>query len=97
MDNIMWVSDYPHTEGSFPFTKEHLRLTFGDLPIEDTTKLLTSNVARLYRFDVNALRPLADKHCPTKAEVATPIDYSEIPEEAKGCPGMNPLNQVQMV
>ena len=97
IDNLMWGSDYPHTEGSFPYTREHLRLTFGDQSVEDTTKLLTTNVARLYRFDVEALRPLAEQYCPTKAEVATPIDYSEIPEEAKGCPGMNPLNQVQAV
>ena len=97
IDNLMWGSDYPHTEGSFPYTRDHLRLTFGDQSVDDTTKLLTTNVARLYRFDVEALRPLAEQHCPTKAEVATPIDYSEIPEEAKGCPGMNPLNQVQAV
>ena len=25
------------------------------------------------------------------------IPYSEIPETAKGCPGMNPLNQIQEV
>ena len=97
IDNLMWGSDYPHTEGSFPYTRDHLRLTFGGQSVEDTTKLLTTNVARLYRFDVEALRPLAEQYCPTKAEVATPIDYSEIPEEAKGCPGMNPLNQVQAV
>jgi predicted TIM-barrel fold metal-dependent hydrolase len=97
IDNVMWGSDYPHTEGSFPYTREHLRLTFGDQSVEDTTKLLTTNVARLYRFDVEALRPLAEQYCPTKAELATQIDYSEIPEEAKGCPGMNPLNQVQAV
>jgi len=97
IDSLMWGSDYPHTEGSFPYTREHLRLTFGDQSVEDTTKLLTTNVARLYQFDVEALRPLAEQYCPTKAEVATPIDYSEIPEEAKGCPGMNPLNQVQAV
>ena len=35
------------------------------------------------------------QHCPTKAEVATPIDYADIPDEAKGCPGMNPLNQLE--
>ena len=51
----------------------------------------------LYKFDVDALRPLAKKVCPTKAEVATPINYAEIAEDAKGCPGMNPLNQVQQV
>jgi len=94
VDRIMWGSDYPHIEGSHPHTKEHLRLTFSNFSIDDTTKLLTSNAARVYNFDLEALLPLAEQFCPTKAEVATPIDYSEIPERAKGCPGMNPLNQI---
>lgn len=95
IDNIMWGSDYPHIEGSHPYTREHLRLTFAQLPIAETTKLLTTNAARVYKFDLEALAPLAAQWCPTKAEVTAPIDYGDIPEEAKGCPGMNPLNQVQ--
>ncbi len=97
IDNVMWGSDYPHIEGSHPFTKDHLRLTFGDLPVEETTKLLTTNACKVYGFDPEALLPLAEQFCPTKEQVATPISYSEIAEEAKGCPGMNPLNQVQAV
>lgn len=93
-DRIMWGSDYPHTEASFPFTKEHLRLTFANLSVEDTTKVLTTNAARVYGFDLQALVPLARQHCQTKRAVATPISYADIPEEAKGCPGMNPLNQL---
>ena len=61
------------------------------------TKLLTTNTARVYDFDLEALLPLAEKYCPTKKEVSSPISYSNIPEAAKGCPGMNPLNQVQEV
>lgn len=97
IDNIMWGSDYPHIEGSHPFTKDHLRLTFGDMPVEETTKLLTTNVCKVYNFDPKALLPLAEQYCPTKEQVATPISYAEIAEEAKGCPGMNPLNQTQAV
>ena len=86
----MWGSDYPHTEGSHPFTEKHLKLTFGGMPEADATKLLTTNAAKLYSFDLDALRPLADRHCLTKDEVAAGIDYAEVPEEARGCPGMNP-------
>ncbi|MCH2433772.1 MAG: amidohydrolase [Acidimicrobiales bacterium] len=95
IDNIMWGSDYPHIEGSHPYTREHLRLTFGGRSEDETTTLLTTNVARLYRFDLEALAPIAEQFCPTKAEVATPIDYADIPERARGCPGMAPQNQVQ--
>ncbi len=97
VDRIMWGSDYPHIEGSYPHTREHLRLTFAQMTPEETTTILTDNAAKVYKFDLDALAPLAEKYCPTKEFVATPIDYSEIPERAKGCPGMNPLNQVQEV
>lgn len=97
VDRIMWGSDYPHIEGSYPHTREHLRLTFAQMTPEETTTILTNNAAKVYKFDLDALGPLAEQYCPTKEFVATPIDYSEIPERAKGCPGMNPLNQVQEV
>jgi len=97
VDNILWGSDYPHIEGSHPHTREHLRLTFAQMPQDHVIKLLTTNVARVYGFDLEALKPLAEKYCPTKEEVSTHIPYSEIPETAKGCPGMNPLNQIQKV
>ena len=32
VDRIMWGSDYPHVEGSHPYTREHLRLTFAGVP-----------------------------------------------------------------
>ena len=60
-------------------------------------KLLTTNVARVYGFDLDVLKPLAEEYCPTKEEVSPYIPYSDIPETAKGCPGMNPLNQIQEV
>ena len=95
--NVMWGSDYPHVEGSHPHTDEHLRLTFGQMTEDETTMLLTTNAARLYKFDIEKLRPLAEQFCPTKAHVAGGIAYSEIPERGKGCPGMAPQNQTQEV
>src|SRR5690606_19702360 len=97
IDRVMWGSDYPHIEGSYPHTHEHLRLTFAQMTREETTMMLTDNAAKIYNFDLDALLPLAEQYCPTKEYVETPIDYSEIPERAKGCPGMNPLNQIQEV
>ena len=94
---VMWGSDYPHIEGSHPHTKEHLRLTFANYTVEEATQMLTTNAAKVYGFDLEALLPLAEQFCPTKEQVANPIDYSEIPERAKGCPGMNPLNQREEV
>ena len=92
---VMWGSDYPHIEGSHPHTKEHLRLTFANYSVDEAVQMLTTNAAKVYNFDIEALLPLAERFCPTKEQVATPIDYGEIPERAKGCPGMNPLNQLE--
>ena len=97
VDKVMWGSDYPHIEGSHPYTDEHLRLTFGRMTEDEATKVLTTNAAELYRFDVAALQALADEHCPTRAHVASGIDYAEVPDTGKGCPGMAPQNQVPPV
>ena len=84
----------PH-RGIAPPTRQHLRPTFANLTEHETTQILTTNAAEVYGFDLEALAPLAEQHCPTKAEMAAPIDYAKIPERAKGCPGMNPLSQIQ--
>ena len=44
--------------------------------------ILGENAARLYNFDLEALKPLAAQHGPTPAEVETPLE--KIPEDS-GC------------
>ena len=78
-DRFMWGSDYPHDEGTHPYTREHLRARFGHLEPTEIKKLLSENVAKLYDFDLDALRPLADRFGPTVGEIATPID--EVPDK----------------
>jgi hypothetical protein len=77
LEKFMWGSDYPHDEGSHPYTKEHLRARFSDVDPVEVRKMLSENAATFYDFDLDALAPLAAKIGPTVAEVATPID--EIP------------------
>jgi predicted TIM-barrel fold metal-dependent hydrolase len=72
--NIMWGSDYPHPEGTFGVTAESLRHTFATAPPDDVRLMLGENAARLYGFDLAALRPVADRVGPTVAAVHTPID-----------------------
>ena len=97
IDNIAWGSDYPHNEGCYPFTREHLRLTFGGVDPAEVEKIVTLNAAKLYDFDLDALRPLAEQHCPTKAEIAEPIEWKELPEKAQKCPAMQPHTQREPV
>ena len=77
IDRYMWGSDYPHDEGTPPYTVEHLRLLFSDWSEADLRKILAENAAELYDFDLEALAPLAEQHGPTVAEIATPL--TEIP------------------
>jgi predicted TIM-barrel fold metal-dependent hydrolase len=79
-DRFMWGSDYPHNEGTHPFTREHLRQRFHDVPADELQMVLADNAAALYGFDLDALRPIAEKVGPTVGELAEPL--TELPENA---------------
>ena len=76
----MWGSDYPHDEGTHPFTKEHLRQVFAGTPPEELQEILAGNAAELFEFDLGALRAEADRVGPTVAEIAEPL--AELPDDA---------------
>jgi predicted TIM-barrel fold metal-dependent hydrolase len=80
VDRIMWGADYPHYEGTFPHTRASLRWTFQGVEPDEVRLMLAGNAAAMYGFDVDALRPVADRIGPTVAELAGPMDESEIPE-----------------
>ncbi|HUF99813.1 MAG TPA: amidohydrolase family protein, partial [Ilumatobacter sp.] len=81
-DRFMWGSDYPHDEGTYPFTREHLRQAFAGVSSEQLAGLLAGNAAKLYDFDLDALLPLAAKLGPTVDELAQPL--TELPENPNG-------------
>ncbi|MFM8302900.1 MAG: amidohydrolase family protein [Actinomycetota bacterium] len=77
-DRFMWGSDYPHDEGTGPYTREHLRQVFCDTPPERLREILAGNAAKLYGFDLDALAPLAAQYGPTVEEIRQPL--TELPE-----------------
>jgi hypothetical protein len=77
-DRFMWGSDYPHDEGTQPYTREHLRQVTLDVPEDDLRRILGLNAAALYDFDLEALAPLAGQYGPTLDEVRQPL--LELPE-----------------
>jgi len=77
-DRFMWGSDYPHDEGTGPFTREHLRQVFHDVEPAELHDILAGNAAKLYDFDLAALAPIAEKVGPTVAEISQPLE--ELPE-----------------
>jgi predicted TIM-barrel fold metal-dependent hydrolase len=79
IDRIMWGSDYPHDEGTFPYTTEHLRQVFHDWPEDDLRRVLAGNAANVYGFDLGALAPAAARLGPAVDEVRRPLD--RLPDE----------------
>ena len=63
--NIMWGNDFPHPEGTWPYTREFLRDRFWDIPIDETEQILGLNQADFYGFDLERLQPIADRIGPT--------------------------------
>jgi hypothetical protein len=80
IDRVLWGSDYPHHEGTFPHTRQALRLAFGDVDPAETRLMLGENAARLYGFDLAALEPIAERVGVTPASVQEPV--GELPADA---------------
>ncbi len=48
VDNIMWASDYPHSETTWPNSKKLTDEWFAEFPPQDKDKILWQNCARLF-------------------------------------------------
>lgn len=86
VERIMWGCDYPHKEASSPFSRQALRAAFAGVPAAEVGAMVGANAAELYRFDLDALAPLAATFGPGVEEVATPLAPGEVPSEAVKCP-----------
>ncbi|MFI6643504.1 amidohydrolase family protein [Streptomyces sp. NPDC050504] len=80
LDKIMWGCDYPHDEGTTPYSREGLRIAYAGLPRDEVAAMAGGNAARVYGFDLTLLDALAAVHGPTVAEVAEPL--KEVPSGA---------------
>lgn len=48
IDNIMWSSDYPHSDTLWPHSRRALDAMFAGVPDEDREKIVATNAIRLY-------------------------------------------------
>ena len=71
---VMWGSDYPHHEGTTPYSREALRHTFSGWAKAELRPLLAETAAEVYGFDLAALANLAEQHGPTVDELRLPLD-----------------------
>ena len=81
-DVVMWGTDYPHPEGTWPHTHgASCRSDFVDVPVEDTRKLLGETAAVCYGFDLDALAPIAERVGPTPEDLGQDPDLRTDPDE----------------
>jgi predicted TIM-barrel fold metal-dependent hydrolase len=69
VDRIMWGSDYPHIEGTWPLTKESLRWTFEAVPERELRLMLGMNARECYPLDWPLLEDVACSIGPTPDEL----------------------------
>ena len=52
VNNMMWGSDYPHSESTFPQSRQILAQILAGVPEDECVKIVGGNTARLYHFDL---------------------------------------------
>jgi len=68
VDNMMWGSDYPHSESTFPQSRQILAEILEGVPDDEQAKIAALNTARVYRFDAASLTvPLGQDWSPDEA------------------------------
>ena len=81
LDKMMWGADFPHHEGTVPYTLKVLRGTLAGFPEDELRQLLAGNAAAFYGADLDFLQTIADEVGPTVAEVDVPLSDDELPED----------------
>ena len=61
LKKILWGSDYPHLEGTWPNTRQYMRETFVGYPEAEIRAILGENSLDAYAFDADIVRGVADE------------------------------------
>ena len=67
LETIMWGTDYPHPEGTWPLTRKIMVETFHGLPEDEIAQMLGGNAAEFYGFDSEKLAPLVERIGPARS------------------------------
>ena len=50
VDNLMWATDYPHPDSTWPDSQQVLETHFRDVPVDEARQIIGGNAARVYRL-----------------------------------------------
>jgi predicted TIM-barrel fold metal-dependent hydrolase len=70
IDRVMWGTDYPHPEGSWPNTHEKMEKYLKGIPEDELTRMLGTNAVECYDLDLAALTRIAERIGPDKSKFA---------------------------
>lgn len=87
VDRLMWGADYPHHEGTWPYTDLALRRNFANVAEHEVRQLTSINAAKVYDLDLDYLQSLADRVGPRPEDVAVPLDIADFPDSP--CPSFD--------
>lgn len=66
--NLMWGSDYPHPEGTWPASAQRTKELFKGVPPEEVRLMIGGTAGRVYGFDMAKLQTVADRIGPSVAD-----------------------------
>ena len=69
VSKMMWGSDYPHPEGTWPHTSTFLQENFSGFPEEDVRAILGENAVKWYGLNGTALSEIAARVGPERDNV----------------------------
>ena len=52
VDNFLWANDFPHHEGTWPYSAQAIERQMGHLDDGERAKILGLNAARIFGFDI---------------------------------------------
>ncbi len=81
LDRMMWGADFPHHEGTVPYTMQTLRGTVSNVPADELRVFFAENAAKLYGADLVFLQEIADRVGPPVDDVAVPLPPEEMPQD----------------
>ena len=53
INGLMWGSDYPHTESTFPRSRQIMTDRLGDIPADERSRITWGNAASIYGFSID--------------------------------------------
>lgn len=81
--NTLWGRDFPHLEGTWPYTSLALRKTMEGIPTDAIQRMLGQNAVRAFGLDAAKLAGVAARIGPRLSDVTIPIRDGELPEATK--------------